>query len=212
MNEANFPEWSDDIDCVMNELGCVTCQIESVQEQLSRCDVSCDVLDALCNNIRNALRYWCGNTYVGDKKDYKLSMAFQRFFTAFYDFLIYCKNSCNKELNDFAKRCLYQGVVYRYLGYADDDPVQYTEYVKPCYDGIYVSWSKNLNFTNYIMTKLQPYVTKLEGNISENCYGIDLDEFDVSNEDEVVFPTIESMITNIEYLPVDEDDDSEDED
>lgn len=163
------------------------------------------------DNVIDIFDWWCGNTYLGQRKDRRVSKHFHCFFSAFYDFLIYCKNSSNKRLNDFAQNGLYQGTIYRYLGYASSGC---TGYVIPEYDNIYVSWSKNYYPSHTILEKLDSYITKLECNISGDYYDIDLEGLGISrsNEREVVFPTIESMITNIEYLPVDEDDDSEDED
>lgn len=205
MNKTNISAiCPDDIDGAVKELNRVTSQIRYVQKQLSKTMVSDNVLHVFCDNVAAVLGWWCGNTYLGQRKDCKLSMAFQRFFLTFYDFLIYCKNSSDEGLNDFARRGLYQGTVYRYLGYDAGNRVKYTEYVNPDYNEVYVSWSKNLNFTPYMKEKLQKYVTKLECNISCDYYGIDLEGLDVSrpNEREVVFPTIESTVVSVKQLPV----------
>ena len=96
-----------------------------------------------------------------------------------------------------AKAMLYRGTVYRYLGhnYVTD------EVVVPAYDNVYVSWNKEEE-NAYLLGKLYGPVTKMTCEIAEPLYGIDLEMLECcrGTEREVVFPTIEEYITQINYL------------
>ena len=108
-------------------------------------------------------------------------------------------------LRDLTEKALFQGTVYRYLGYGY--PTNESIYpIKPRYNGIYVSWSQKRVFGN-VLSKLYGTKTLLTCHIDSENYGINLRTFGVSkNEYEVVFPTIESTIVDIEYQYDDEDD------
>lgn len=84
---------------------------------------------------------------------------------------------------------LYQGKVYRYLGYKNEPETK--KYIIPEYNNIYVSWSKEKQESGYFKEKLKEPITRLEYEIIGDEYGIDLEKMDLSkgNEREVVFPT-----------------------
>ena len=99
--------------------------------------------------------------------------------------------------NRVANAMLYRCPVYRYLGhdYITD------KVVVPDYDGIYVSWNKEEE-NAYLLSKLHGPVTKMTCVIAEPLYGIDLEILECcrGTEREVVFPTIEEYIIEINYL------------
>ena len=147
--------------------------------------------------------FWTGNTYIGCAKESVVKNAFQSFFEELMNLLLVMKSSNKDYEATFADLLLYRGKVYRYLG--NDSPSK--DIVKPIFDGIYVSWSKEPE-NCYITSKLYGTITWLSCKISEPFYGIDLDNLGRSrtNEHEVVFPTIEECITEIKYIPEEDDD------
>ena len=96
-------------------------------------------------------------------------MAFQAFFVELMQLLLCMKDSGLHFEESVANAMLYRGLVHRYLGksYPSD------EVVVPCYDGIYVSWSKQ-DGNSYLVSKLYGPITKLTCEIAEPMYGIDL--------------------------------------
>lgn len=204
MNKVNFPLWDDETDKVLTEINRVTAQIKNVQKKLPTNDILYGDSDynIFSNNVRETLNYWTGRTYVGQKKEKSIQKAFQRFFEALYDFLLFCQkedNSFLHRLKGLADDALYRGTIYRYLGHCSGDKDTERK-VEPEYNSIYVSWSKNQN-NHYIQSKLYGTKTLLTCVISEPFYGIDLDAFGVvkGDEAEVVFPTVKEMITDIKY-------------
>lgn len=157
-------------------------------------------------DIIGVCSFWAGKTYVGVRKDKDIEAAFQNFFEALMSMLLLIKNDTVKPLNcekRFANAVLYRGTVYRYLG--NDTPSN--RIIKPQYNNIYVSWSKEQENT-YLESKLYGVMTRLYCDIKEPYFGIDLEQLGISkgNEKEVVFPTLEECITNIEYISEDNDD------
>lgn len=171
-----------------------------------RYDITDDKLNTLFSNIINALAYWTGNTYVGQPKEKALEKVYQTFFKLLLELLIFIKDSpeFTNEHKEKIDSVLYQGNIYRYLGYSSEE-YHYLDnkeqFVEPNYNGIYVSWSKNES-NSYIESKLLGPITKLKCCINEDMFGIDLEAFGVSrgNEKEVVFPTLEKCITEIQYI------------
>ena len=205
MNKANFPTWDNETDKALNEINRVTAQIKSIQNKLPTNDImyNDDDFKIFIENVCQTLNYWTGHTYVGRKKGKSIQKAFQVFFEALYDFLLFCQRvdkSFLHPLKDLADDTLYRGTIYRYLGHCSDDNDTESK-VEPEYNGIYVSWSKKPN-NHYIQGKLCGTKTLLTCTIVEPYYGIDLEAFVVvkGNEAEVVFPTVKEMITDIKYL------------
>lgn len=200
MNQVVFPNWSDDVDSVVVELIRVCNQIDSTVRAIKRKSVMLEQLSELELNIRTTLSWWTGNTYIGVEKDIKLKKAFQRFYISFYDFLLVCRDSDIDILRCFADKVLYQGTVYRYLGYSSNSRLSKAEPKNVEFDGIFVSWSKNASIS-YIESKLCGTLTRITCNISGDKYGIDLTAFGLSrgDESEVVFPTLKEYVTNVEY-------------
>ena len=204
MKKVCFPQW-DEEDKVTNEINCVTAQIKSVKNKLPTNDITYGDYNfrIFKDNVRQTLGFWTGRTYVGYKKGKAVQKAFQAFFEALYNFLLFCQkenNSFNHALKDFADRTLYQGKVYRYIGHCAEDN-DFESKVEPEFNNIYVSWSKKPD-NNYIQNKLYGTKTLITCVIVEPYYGIDLDVFGVvrADETEVVFPTVREMITGIKYL------------
>lgn len=152
----------------------------------------------LYKDIIAICKFWVGNTYIGQPKADDVKKAFQSFFEELMALLLNMKKSNKEYERTIADKLLYRGKVYRYLGNASPSD----NVVDPVFDGIYVSWSKNPE-NSYITNKLYGTITRLSCEISEPLYGIDLDNLGSSraNEHEVVFPTIEKCITEIEYIP-----------
>ena len=156
-----------------------------------------DMLMELADDLRAVCCFWTGSTYVGSPKAEPIKMAFQSFFEELMQLLLVMKDSGLPFEERVANAMLYRETVYRYLGknYPSD------EVVVPCYDGIYVSWSKQ-DGNSYLLSKLYGPVTKITCEIAEPMYGIDLDILECTrgNEQEVVFPTFEQSIVEIQYF------------
>ncbi len=205
MNKVDFPLWDDEVDKALKEIYRVTAQIKSVQKKLPTKDIlySDDDFKIFFDNVCQTLNYWTGHTYVGHKKGKSMQKAFQVFFEALYDFLIFCQREDKSFLHPLkvlADDALYRGTIYRYLGHCSDDNDMESK-VEPEYNGIYVSWSKKPN-NPYIRSKLYGIKTLLTCVIDEPYYGIDLELFGVvkGDEAEVVFPTLQERIISIEYI------------
>lgn len=205
MNRAEFPSWDNDAKAI-NEINRVTAQIKTVQKKLPTNDIMYydDDFKFFSENVSQALNYWTSYTYVGRKKDKSIQKAFQVFFEALYDFLLFCQredNSFCHPLKDRADKALYRGTLYRYLGHGSCNEKNIEERIEPEYNDIYVSWSKKPN-NHYIQSKLYGTMTFLTCEIPEPYYGIDLEAFGVvrGDEAEVVFPTLQETLTSIEYI------------
>lgn len=114
--------------------------------------------------------------------------------------LLLCKINRNPCENKVAEALLYQGKIYRYLGYGISSNRK-KKAIEPNYDGIYVSWSKEPK-NGYIESKLYGEMTWIEAEIKSPYFGIDLENMGISRgkEREVVFPTLKDCITNIKYI------------
>lgn len=205
MNKVAFPQWANETEKAVNEIYRVTSQIRSVKKKLSMNGIMCgdENFDIFFNNVCQTLNFWTGDTYVGCKKSKSIQKAFQAFFVALYDFLLFCQRedkSFLRPLKDFADDALYRGTIYRYLGHGSNG-ADADRKVEPEYNDIYVSWSKMPN-NNYFQSKLHGTITLLTGVIAEPYYGIDLEAFEAArgNEAEVVFPTLAETISSIEYI------------
>lgn len=200
MNKVVFPSWSDEIDKTVVELIRVRNQIDSTVRAIKRRSVTSEMLSDLGYNLGEALSWWTGHTYVGVEKDKKLKKSFQYFYESLYDFLLVCQSSNISVLHNFAEHALYQGTVYRYLGYSSNSRLSKVAPKEVEYDGVFVSWSKDAVIP-YVESKLCGTLTRVTCNISGDKYGIDLTVFGVSKgvESEVVFPTLKEYVTNVEY-------------
>lgn len=192
-------------DKALNEINRVTAQIKSVQKKLPTNDIMYgdDDFKIFIDNVCQTLNYRTGHTYVSRKKDKSIQKAFQAFFETLYDFLLFCKRedkSFPYSLKDLADNALYCRTIYRCLRHCSVDKDTESK-VEPEYNNIYVSWSKKPN-NSYIQSKLYGTITRMTCAISEPYYGIDLGAFGVGKGDEaeVVFPTVEEMITDIVYF------------
>ncbi len=160
-----------------------------------------DNYNQLENVISTVLGIWTGHTYVGERKQEKIKKAFQKFFVNFMDLLLDIKNySENYALKEkqLSKKALFQGTVYRLLGHNTADK---NEKIEQTFDDIYVSWSK-IPQNSYFESKLYGVITWIKCIISVKYFGIDLTALQCSrsNEQEIVFPTIEECITEIKYI------------
>lgn len=204
MKPVNYPIWSNEIEKAITEINRVACQIPCVIKKLRSRDLILGDKEYLVfdNNIIETLKYWTGQTYIGQRKEKHLEKAFQRFFEALYEYLIFCRDedhSFCQLLKKLSDKALYQGILYRYLGH-DSSNIDRDKRVEPEYNNVFVSWSKNP--TNYYFeNKLYGVMTVLTCEVTDSYYGIDLSAFGVSkiDEDEVVFPTIKETIKRIEY-------------
>lgn len=199
MNKVSFSAWDNDVEEIIREINRVANQIQSVEKKLKTNDMLYDDFELFFDNVCQTLCQWIGHTYIGHKKDKSIQKAFQNFFEALYKFLIVCQEIDYYNLQQFAKRALFRGTLYRYLGHGsikDSNSV-----VEPEYNDIYVSWSKHLK-NSYIQSKLYGTITLLTCKVDEPYYGIDLDAFDVvkGKEAEVVFPTVKETIMEIIIL------------
>ena len=171
-----------------------------------------NLFEELCFDIACVLQEWSGNTYVGIKKEKKKKCIFQNFFICLNDLINYLtKNKISFLESEFLKYIKYNGKLYRYLG--TGNPINQKMNIKPIYNDIFVSWSKEER-NSYIESKLYGKMTLLYCDTSNKYFGIDLegfqkfynktfkDSFYISrgNEREVVFPTIKETIYDIKYL------------
>lgn len=69
------------------------------------------------SDVEEVCDCWTGKTYVGQSKRQDLKNAYQDFFSNLMKMLLLCKTNNNQCENAAAKALLYQGKVYRYLGY-----------------------------------------------------------------------------------------------
>ena len=186
--------WSDETDKIIKGISEATQNIGTYRKAPNR---NPDMLMELGDDLRAVCCFWTGKTYIGSPKAEPIKMAFQSFFEELVQLLLFMKDSGMLFEERVANAMLYRGNVYRYLGknYPSD------EVVVPCYDGVYVSWSKQ-DGNCYLLSKLYGPVTKITCEIAEPLYGIDLDILECTrgNEQEVVFPTVEQCITEIKYL------------
>lgn len=201
MKKVEFPGWSDESEKITVEIYRVVAQIQNIQKKSLTNDTIFvnENLQTFYGNIRKTLGYWTENTYVGQIKDKRVQKAFQAFFEALYDFLVFYKEIGNNIFYDLANGALYQGTVYRYLGHGSCNDNIY-EKVEPEYNNIWVSWSKNSQ-NSYIESKLYGMKTILTCEVKKQYYGIDISAFGIAKgeEAEVVFPTIKELITSISY-------------
>ena len=181
---------------ITSQLDVAIKDMRKVKPKLSKNDIA-----ILFNNITQVLAKWTGDTYVGCKKDDRLKDAFQIFFDKLYEFLLIYKDKCK-----LAEQLLYHGQLYRYLGHSSGSKDTDSK-IEPKYNDIWVSWSKNdVRKISYLKSKLYGTKTIL---ICETKYkmGIDLTGFDKvfethltrGEEAEVVYPTLEDTIIDIEY-------------
>ena len=186
--------WSDEIEKIVQGVTEGTNNITAYCENPNR---SQTMLLSLGDDIVDICDFWTGKTYVGNDKNILVKNAFQLFFETLMKSLLFMSESDRDYELRLANAMLYRGPIYRYLG--NNYPTK--NIVKPIYNNIYVSWSKNKT-NNYIESKLYGTKTWLACEIAEPLYGIDLDAIGCSraNEREVVFPTIENCITQIEYI------------
>ena len=185
--------WSDETDKIIKGISEATQNIGTYRKASNR---NPDMLMELGDDLRAVCCFWTGKTYIGSPKAEPIKMAFQSFFEELVQLLLFMKDSGMLFEERVANAMLYRGNVYRYLGknYPSD------EVVVPCYDGVYVSWSKQ-DGNCYLLSKLYGPVTKITCEIAEPLYGIDLDILECTrgNEQEVVFPTFEQCIVDIQY-------------
>ncbi len=185
--------WSDETEKIIKGISEATQNIVTYRKTSNR---NLEMIKELHSDLRAVCCFWTGSTYVGSPKAEPIKMAFQSFFGEFIQLLLFMKDSGLPFEERVANAMLYRGTVYRYLGknYPSD------EVVVPCYDGVYVSWSKQ-DGDSYLLSKLYGPVTKLTCEIAEPMYGIDLGILECSrgNEQEVVFPTFEQCIVEIQY-------------
>ena len=171
-----------------------------------------NLFEELCLHIACVLQEWSGNTYVGIEKEKVKKNIFQNFFILLNDLINYLtKNKTSSLESEFLKYIKYNGKLYRYLG--NGDSIYKKMSVKPIYNDIYVSWSKEER-NSYIESKLYGKITLLYCDTSNKHFGIDLEGFQEfynktfkesfyisrGNEREVVFPTIKETIYDIKYL------------
>ena len=152
------------------------------------------------SDVKEVCNCWTGKTYVGQSKRQDLKNAYQDFFSNLMKMLLLCKTNRNPCENKVVEALLYQGKIYRYLGYGISSNRQ-KKAIDPNYDGVYVSWSKE-STNSYIESKLYGKITWIEAEIKPPYFGIDLEKMGISKgkEREVVFPTLKDCVTNIKYI------------
>ena len=153
-------------------------------------------------NIFKVCDFWTRRTHVGIKKNPNVQKSFQLFFEKFMNLILAIRDKkidCDEDCREAFSELLYNGVVYRKLGHGDSENCK--DIIKPEFDNIYVSWNKEKE-NAYLDTKLYGPVTLLTAEITEPYYGIDLEKLGVcaGEEREIVFPTYEEFIKDIEII------------
>lgn len=147
-------------------------------------------------NVPPVINNWIGNRLLGVESNEKLMKAYNNFFIAYKNWLLYFKNDSNTSYQNkqLISNILYHGPIYRLIcsGYNSNN----IDVIK---NDIYVSWSSMpMNESNpmysYWMSKMKGQIKYLESNII-NDFGINLNAIpDVhSNEFEVVYPTTKNL-------------------
>lgn len=195
MISVNLPAlWSDETEEIIKGVSEATENIKVYRKFSERFP---NMLEELGDDIGEVFRFWTGSTYVGIPKKEEIKNVFQLFFEELMALLLSMKDSKLDFERRVANAMLYRGTVYRYLGhnYSTD------EVIVPVYDNVYVCWNKEEE-NAYLLSKLYGPVTKMTCVISEPLYGIDLEILGCcrGTEREVVFPTIEECVTEINYL------------
>lgn len=136
--------------------------------------------------VSDVLYYWVYKNKVGIKKDTNIRLLYNEFFNLFLDILLeFKKNKENIEGYELATKCLYQGTIYRTVGYQDTND-------ELIFDDLYTHWSKidtrNIDSIESKVFKSRDYL-KVE--IEKNDYAIYIAPFiGMKNyEEEVVFTT-----------------------
>lgn len=144
--------------------------------------------------IHAVLCFWTSFPSVGVEKSERLKKAYNEFYETLYELLAVMKKSSNEKERQFAENALYQGVLYRYLGYGKNNEMEDRQQIVPVYDGIYVSWSKSPS-NDYVLSRLNGPVTHLSCKTGER-YGIDIHAlgYEAGGVEEVVFPMLEDHI------------------
>ena len=152
--------------------------------------------------MSRAVYYWAGYTYVGLRKQISVQNAFQSFYTELMTLLLAIRNKCINATEEeilFANAVLYEGVIYRYLGYGEPGPTT-RKPIRPLFDNIYVSWSTEATLSPYMSSKLYGVKTLLTAE-TKGDYGINLARFNLTQqENEIVYPTHKESITNIAFV------------
>lgn len=198
MKSVEFPLWDNEVEKISSAIDQVAQQVQSVSKKIKSHDTSRIDFDIFFGNLRNALNYWTGQTYVGIRKPKSLEKAFQRFFEALYSFLVFCR--AEGIFIPVISNALYQGTLYRYLGHGSCEG-NTKEKIEPEYNDVYVSWSKKPK-NAYIQSKLKGVRTLITCELKNHYWGIDLEGFGVvrGEEAEVVFPTIKETMVDIKYI------------
>ena len=153
-------------------------------------------LNSAIYSVPPVINNWIGNRQIGVESDEKLMNAYNKFFIAYKNWLLYFKNdsSTSYQNKQLISNILYHGPIYRLIcsGYDSNN-------INVIRNDIYVSWSsipidKSNPRYSYWMTKMRGQIKYLESNII-NDFGINLSVIpDVhSNEFEVVYPTTKHL-------------------
>ena len=153
-----------------------TCHINQYKNNRFLKERSREYFEKLLSDIKEVLVKWTGDTYVGCPKEERLQKTYQNFFEALLCLLLFLKEKdtlITRKEKEFYQSCLYNGTLYRYIGsnYYNNE-----ETIKPRFDGIYVSWSKNPE-NDYLRSKLYGPITWLKCEVKEPMYAIDLNYF-----------------------------------
>lgn len=89
VKKVDFSFWADETEKAITEIYRVKSQIQSVGNKLKTNNISNNDFQLFLDNVYQTLNYWTGNIYIGLKKDKAVQKAFQTFFEALYDFLLF---------------------------------------------------------------------------------------------------------------------------
>ena len=200
--------WKIDTDLISN----ATFEIEMYRKNRATNTYHKKYFLSLFDKIGTVLSEWTGKTYIGEPKNKKVEQAFQNFFSAIKNLIIFFDSiapQLSHKEKQFIKSIKYFGVIYRYLGHNTPNNNASIE-IK--YNNIFVSWSKN-KANPYFESKLYGEKKRLYCKIPYNDFGIDLEglksyfdklkisgSFSKNTEREVVYPTIKEAIYFIEDI------------
>lgn len=172
----------------------------------------------ICSGILSVLYVWTGNTYIGNEKNFIIRKVFQSFFSELCELIVKIDSNdwvVNRREKGFANKVKYEGVIYRYIGSSKSTN---KSVIYPCFNDIYVSWSKE-ETSSYVKSKLYGPITWISCTATHDRFGLDIEGFEEycnkhfrgnyyitrGNEREVVYPTIDNCINSIKVIEYGED-------
>lgn len=199
LRKISFNGCKDNLIDYVGEITEATAQIRAEFDFLVKTNSPSPNHSLVLDNMQSVLSVWQSNTYLGVMKPSVLRSVFHRFFEAVLDLILTMRSSISEDDRDYANNSLYQGRVYRWLGYSGGEDEDKDVIVN--YDNLYASWS-TLPRCSYTLSKLYGKVKRVTLDIPVGHFGLYLPvlscEFTKVHEQEVVFPVLEEYVVAVE--------------